>query len=129
MLLLVLLAVASSLGRVPIEATHPVLAGPRYFFYPAVTILWALLWLAARAPRHVSAVAAALVGVTVPSALLNFTGMSWTPERPWSEQAMACSSAAAPYTFDIQIGLDTSHWHETLEPPDCQRLAATALLH
>lgn len=36
-------AIALSIVRAPIEAMHPVVAGPRYFFYPFVLVAWILI--------------------------------------------------------------------------------------
>ena len=45
---LLLGSIALSISRVPVTVIHPVLAGPRYFFFPYILLAWVLLQAACR---------------------------------------------------------------------------------
>ena len=121
-------AIASSIVRVPVEAPHPLLAGPRYFFLPFILLAWMLIWISMRAKLLPSLAAIALAAAFLPMGFSNFFGVPQVPKRPWAEQVDDCANAQS-FTFDIQYGLPHIQWKVTLTGEDCRRLIEQSWLN
>ena len=111
----------------PVTGPHPVLAGPRYFFFSTSIVFWMLIWTTIRGPRILSVVGALLIGTYVPALLTVFRFDQQVPKLSWEEQVKACM-ADQDYTFDIQYGLPFIHWEVTLSGENCRSLSARSLL-
>ncbi len=125
--LLLVFALASSVSRVPVNAPHPLLAGPRYFFYPITFIIWMLIYLAIGAPKILSSFAALMIGSYIPALFLDFNFSLQVPNVKWSKQVRACTKAET-YTFAIQYGYPSVQWEMTMDGADCRRLVAQSLI-
>lgn len=123
-----LAAVLTSVLRVPVSAPHPLLAGPRYFFFPLILIGWMLLVLAVHGRRVVSLAAMFIAGAYVPSFAADFVYEPQIPKRPWSQQVAECLMSSSSFTFDIQYGLPNIPWSVTLSGDDCRKLQSNALV-
>ena len=119
-------AIVSSVSRVSVSAPHPLLAGPRYFFFPLILTGWMLIMLVREAPRRVGMAAMVIAGAYIPSFAAALTFEPQVPKEPWTDQVAACESAEADYTFDIQYGLPQVHWSSTLSGDECRALQAGA---
>lgn len=119
-------AIVSSVARVPVTAPHPLLAGPRYFFFPLIITIWMLIWIAFRSRRSWAVVSSTFLGAYIPSLAVDFFFAQQVAKQPWSQQVQTCMTSES-YTFDIQYGLPFIHWQTTLSGQDCRRLASSAL--
>ena len=116
-------AILSSVARVPVDAPHPIFAGPRYFFYPITCILWMLVWITARSRRRPAAlVAAAFIGAYVPLLARALPFRDQVPVLAWPKQVKACARADT-YTFQLEF----AGWKTTLRGEDCRRLIRQSL--
>lgn len=116
-------SIISSLVRVSVTAPHPYLAGPRYFFFPLITTLWMLIWIASTNHRIAQAIAGLFLLAYMPSLIHDFDGPLWKPVKPWKEQVAACIKTQGPYRFDIQYGFPPGYtWHLVLNGSDCRDL-------
>ena len=120
-------AILTSVSRVPVEAPHPLLAGPRYFFFPLILTGWMLLLVCRDAGRSTVVLAALIGGSYIPSFAADLAFEPQEPKLPWETQARACMAAPGNYTFDIQTGLPYVHWIETLPGDACRSLDQAAL--
>ncbi len=119
-------AIFTSVARVPVDAPHPLLAGPRYFFFPLLLTGWMLIMLAQEARRSVALIAMIIAGAYAPSLAASFLYQPQEPREPWPDQVAACVAAPDTYTFDIQLGIPNRSWALTLRGDDCRKLEATA---
>lgn len=119
-------AVVASVARVPVQAPHPLLAGPRYFFYPTVLVLWMLIWITARG-RWLSTRCAALLAICTftPALAVNFNYAAEKPLTAWEDQVVACAASATNYTFDAQF---SELWHVTFSGEVCRQLIAASII-
>ncbi len=120
-------AIITSISRVSVDAPHPLLAGPRYFFFPVILTGWMLIMLAIEARRSVGLAAMAIAGAYAPSLAAAFLFEPQIAKKPWNEQVNACMAAPEAYTFDIQVGLPQISWSSTMEGDDCRKLNNRAL--
>jgi hypothetical protein len=116
---------AVTLFRIPVDAIHPFLAGPRYFFYPFILLSWIMIWLASVANR----------GTRFGLALAFL--IAWLMCAPhfsrrhdpvdWQMAVMACARSTRhdlPAHFD---GQSTTMWHASLTGLECQKLLRESL--
>lgn len=120
-------AIVTSIVRVSVSAPHPILAGPRYFFFPVILTAWMLLMIAQEAQRPTGMVAMLIMGAYVPSAAAGILFEPQVAKQPWVEQAAACTEAPGPYTFDIQYGIPEVSWSSTMQGDDCRRIKKAAI--
>lgn len=87
-------SIAISIARVPVEVMHPVLAGPRYFFYPFIFLGWLLIELAAAS--NFGWIRAALL-LPLIGATHQFVAYGPRGHHPidWQQQMNACLAALA----------------------------------
>lgn len=119
-------AVLTSIARVPVGAPHPLLAGPRYFFFPLILTGWMLIMIAKEGHRTVALCATLIVGAYAPSLAAAFHYDPQVSRAPWPDQVAACVASPSDYTFDIQLGRPDASWHLTLSGDDCRALQAGA---
>jgi hypothetical protein len=119
-------AVLTSIARVPVEAPHPVLAGPRYFFFPLILTGWMLIMIAKEGPRTAALCAAIIAGAYAPALAAALAYDPQVPRAPWPDQVAACVASPGAYTFDIQLGRPDAAWHLTLSGDECRALEAAA---
>jgi len=124
-------AIGMSLCRAPIEAVHPVLAGPRYFFYPYVFLAWLLLQHTGAKSVTVRVVATVLLSLAALQAVL--IGPRHHDDLPWAESLMACAGGETPQAITAlpvhYDGVAERAWHVDLTTAECRRLVDGGILH
>ncbi|MDB5026606.1 MAG: hypothetical protein JWO66_295 [Candidatus Eremiobacteraeota bacterium] len=123
-------AILLSAGRVNVLALHPVLAGPRYFFYPYVFEGWFLLQVAflARA-AWVRSAAVALIALATINAL-PVLGRSHI-DLHWRENVANCAQAGdfEPYAIPVEMdGTAATTWTLTLTGGLCRQFLSRDVL-
>ena len=117
---------ATTALRNPIDVIDPLNAGPRYFFYPFITLTWILIWIAALAPAHVRILL--LAGCLM--------GVAWVYKRmtrsheamDWRGQITACTRSGQ---YDLPIHYDgraNNMWYIRLTGQQCRDLIAWSLI-
>lgn len=113
-------AVAATLVRVPVEAIHPKLAGPRYFFYPFVLLAWALIQIAALEKNVVR------IGATIVLALAGRNALEVAQRRhdaiDWRANVEQCLHEDAHLMQIHYIGSSAGLWQVRLTNAQCRRL-------
>jgi hypothetical protein len=117
---------ATTALRNPIDVIDPLNGGPRYFFYPFITLTWILIWVAALSPAHarVLVLAGCLMGV------------AWVYKRmtrshdamDWRGHIAACARSDR---YDLPIHYDgraDNMWYVRLTGQQCRDLIAWSLI-
>lgn len=111
-------SIALSVARIDPSILHPVLAGPRYFFFPYILIFWMLIQLG----HKVSAIwHYTFLGVM----LLNVVPV-WSrshDDLKWKNHIVSCSLFPSKYTVPVHSdGNKYSAWSVELLGPKCAEL-------
>lgn len=115
------MAIVASVTRVSINAIHPALAGPRYFFYPFIFLGWILLWMISDGnitQKIISCIC--LIGAVIVFVQI---GQRHSDRMDWSANVRQCEkldSFSMPIQFD---GHKNLAWHVTISGSDCRRLS------
>ena len=117
--------IAASAARIGVDVIDPLVAGPRYFFYPFILIAWLLVSLMVSAPRRAGrAVAAGLLSVS----LVNAVSTGWSHDHAeihWTRHVASCVHFAR-YTMPIVLdGQAGNYWRQTYTRDQCRRLGGT----
>jgi hypothetical protein len=120
------LTVAVTLSRVPVEAMHPYLAGPRYFFYPYIVLGWGLLWLAAASPPSLRAGLIALVLLSVAQGLPRLARHH--EPLDWKGEMIACARSDGRTIPVLTTGRLDDLWTLTLTGAQCRALIEGSLI-
>jgi len=117
--------VALSLARHPVSIPDPLLAGPRYFFFPYVLLGWIFLEGAARERRWALRAAFALPLIL---AMVNAVQSGWSMEQadiPWTRHLASCPHFDV-YGMPIQsdAGWTQGVHYADYTRPMCERLGA-----
>lgn len=124
--LALLASIAVSVARVPPEVTHPVLAGPRYFFFPYIFLGWLILELIAETPRwYASVLALAFVG-----GMHQFVvhGPRGHHAVDWQAHMSACRNATVSYPLPVHLaGNRADAWVALIPPGGCEKLYARSI--
>jgi hypothetical protein len=113
LLLALAMAILSSIVRVPVAAPHPVLAGPRYFFYPFIFISWLLTLIISTSDQRYASMMRALAA----AALLG--GGTMLAQRfvrhqqaitPWADQVAACLTRPTSTFVIHRTGMLNGTW-------------------
>ena len=111
--------------RVPAEAPHPFLAGPRYFFYPFITLSWIALWVAAKSSPPIRY---GITAVCCSSPALSLFAMSLRHETiDWRRHITACAQSER---YDVPIhynGNASMAWDLDLLGEQCRKLISGSL--
>jgi hypothetical protein len=113
--------------RVSPEIVHPVLAGPRYFFYPYILMFWILTW---RLAESVNLRTRIISAVLITIALLNGLASGFSSRhdhldwRDYVDRCMAGETNRIPVHF---AGDATNTWILEVSPEECQRLMKAGL--
>lgn len=111
--------------RIPVADMHPLVAGPRYFFYPFVLLSWMLLWVAARsaAITRYGLIALCCWPVLLTGKLLQHRHQA----IDWRMHIAACQQSQA-YTIPVHSsGELSSLWNMTLIGEQCRKLVHDSL--
>ena len=124
--------------RVPIGKIHPMLSGPRYFFYPFMLMTWAGLWIA-----FVSGpIVRSILGIAYLSALFIAVSYEYLPgykyagfqrrhdHVDWREHVGRCARRgdAEKYVMPIHTNGDANAlWPRELTGAQCRALVADSL--
>jgi hypothetical protein len=115
-------AIMASISRVAIDQLHPVLGGPRYFFYPYIFLTWLLLYIYGEASSRMRA----FIGVVFACAFTQFLmhGRQEYDTFRWRAELGRCINAGNDiYQLPIQFaGPKTIAWHVALKGTQCQQL-------
>lgn len=130
--ILVAMMVAIRLAGTP----HPIVAGPRYFFYPYVICMWLGIWLAATTNSTPVRSLLALAMITGIAAAIQFKTMSpYAGFRrhhapiDWSAAIEECASANGISHLPIQYDGDPAQqWRLDLYGSQCRALLAQSIL-
>lgn len=122
----VAIAVSSlTLARVPISITHPMMAGPRYFFYPYIIAMWLAIWLACLSRREMCVALLSLIAFAVLCAVtwpapFPFVGfMRHQIVLDWRADVAACASSLETYQFPVQYDGSDKVWKVPLTGEQC----------
>jgi hypothetical protein len=120
------LIVAITSVRVPVRDIHPLLAGPRYFFYPDILIAWLMLWLASRADGLARV---ALTILTVVPALQILPSMQRRHAAiDWAAHIRQCAGQDGQFPVPIHFAGDSKDmWTVKLSGQECRSLLARSL--
>lgn len=123
-------SIALSAARVPISILNPVLAGPRYFFYPFVFEAWLLLQIVflARTPAVRSLAAFILLLATLNAVPVLSRSHD---DLHWLANVASCKQIGDNETYDIPIesnGHATAAWSLKLTGAQCRSLGAHDIL-
>lgn len=120
--------ILAAITRVPVDIIHPVLAGPRYFFYPFIFLAWALLYIYSETGVRFRA----FIGVVLLLALSQFAmhGRFEYDTFHWRAELKRCvAEGAGTYQFPVQFaGPKEIAWHVPLTGVQCQSLVDRSLL-
>jgi len=122
-------SVLASVSRVSPEISDPILAGPRYFFFPYIFLGWLLLYvLADGLPWQKALVVVAFFGSTYQYAL---HGQRFHDRFAWRAELAKCSGFAdKPYEFPVHFNGDAKlAWHVPLTGLQCDELRRRSLFH
>lgn len=123
---MLVIAIASSIVRVPVSIMHPVLAGPRYFFFPYILLAWLLIQAASMGAAWEKLIVTLLLVAALHQTALY--GRRHSDPINWRQQLAACSSSAAPYALPIQFdGSRDTLWHVTLTATQCRALQSRSM--
>ncbi len=115
-------ALLASISRVPVEVLHPVLSGPRYFFYPYIFLSWLLLY----AFSEVRMPARAMISAAFLIALVQFSlhGRQSYETFRWRAELQNCVARGdEAYRMPVQFaGPKEIAWHVELTGLQCQEL-------
>jgi hypothetical protein len=122
-------AVLASISRMPVLGTHPIVAGPRYYFFPFTFLAWMLLYAVPEIARPWKI----LVTLLFAGALLQFVtyGQRGQDEISWKQELKQCrASGDAGYPLKIQTDGNLANvWHVALTASDCGELKRRSLFH
>lgn len=114
------LGIATSIVRVSVEIIHPILAGPRYFFFAYIALSWLLIQLAA-----LGCLKQRMVVIIIFAFALRQTssyGQRFHDEIDWQSEIIACTQSTnyhLPIHYD---GMRERAWSVPLRGEDCRRL-------
>jgi hypothetical protein len=121
-----IIAIAASVARAPLDSIHPVLAGPRYFFLPYILLAWLLIQAASVGATSERLLVALLLFSTLHQTLLY--GQRFQDPINWQAQVHACATSPKPYNLPIQFdGLHATAWKITLDSSDCRQLLSRSI--
>lgn len=127
LVLAMLASIAISVARVPPEVFHPILAGPRYFFYPYIFLGWLIIELIALIPRR----GAVVLTLGLGGALHQFVayGPRGHHAIDWEMHMTACEASSEPYSLPVHFaGNAADAWVATLPAGACMKLQDRSLL-
>jgi hypothetical protein len=118
-----------------VSRVHPMLAGPRYFFYPYIICLWLGLWVTAIINLAVVRVLLMLAMVASVVMAVRFdTGTPYIGFRrhhtriDWASAIEACASGEELSQLPIQFdGNPASLWYLSLQSRQCRALLAQSI--
>lgn len=125
------LAGLSSLRQTP-AITHPILAGPRYYFYPYIVLSWALVWMIVLAKPPIKPVVMAAIALALANATGHFA--RYHQHLDWRAHLDRCLRNEEPGTQRIPIhfaGLTAQPadlWFIDLTRQECERLVGRGLI-
>lgn len=116
-----IIAIAASVARAPLNSIHPVLAGPRYFFLPYILLAWMLIQVAcAGATWERLLIALLLVSALHQTAIY---GRRYQDSIDWQAEIHACVASQKAYKLPIQFdGSRETTWKVMLSSDDCKQL-------
>jgi hypothetical protein len=115
------MSIAASVARAPMAAIHPLLAGPRYFFYPFLLFAWLLIQMAAEKGQKSRWIAMASLACAL--VICVTYGQRRNDRMDWSANLRACA-ASETYAMPIQFdGNKSNPWHVMLTGEQCKELA------
>lgn len=121
-----IIAIAASVARAPLDSIHPVLAGPRYFFLPYILLAWLLI----QAASVGTIWERLLVALLLFSALHQTATYGQRRQDPinWQAEIHACATSPKPYGLPIQFdGWRATTWNVTLSGSECRRLLSRSI--
>lgn len=112
--------------RVPIDILHPVLAGPRYFFYPYILFAWLCIWIAASSAFPVGLIMVAGYAFALTSVWQGLTRNHDTLD--WRANLETCVRSDT-YEFPIHVaGKAGETWAIPLTGALCRQMIDRALV-
>lgn len=109
-----------SITRVSVEMIHPVVAGPRYFFYPFIFLGLLVIEMGTR-----TRILSACCLVVMAFSMYRFHDVGSRTHDPisWEQQLRACAEADGIHPLPIHFdGNSTTPWHVRLPGSDCVRI-------
>src|ERR1700694_1513181 len=120
------LSVVISVARVPVEAMHPFLAGPRYFFYPYILLGWIFIWIAAETGGRMRFVIAMVPIVAVCLALPKMQRRN--DKLSFGTQIRSCANSDSDRDIMVHFaGVASATWNIRLTPSDCKQALERSL--
>ena len=125
LLYLLIATISLSVARVNPKIIHPILAGPRYFYFPFVIIFWLLLqcyWYS-RKKYWLCGIAIIFILLGVTNAIPAWTRCSPHDDLSWKKHLRLCY--VWPKTYNIPIhynGRLSEAWHLPLSGEQCRQL-------
>ncbi len=123
---LVGVSILLSIKRVPVEIIDLVAAGPRYFYYPFITITWLLIWFIGSSNGWVRYISVTLLLFPVVTFIDHFSRNSVA--HNWRAELLQCVNWPE---YDILIktdGLLNTPWYLKLKDKECQELINQSVL-
>lgn len=121
-------AIAMSAVRTNPDVVHPVLAAPRYFFYPYILLFWTLAWtLAQTISLKLRAISAAFIAIAVLNGLTSGFSRYHDPLdwRGYVDRCVAGEINRIPIHF---AGDANMTWVLGISPDECRRLVEMSLI-
>lgn len=116
-----MVSIAISVIRVPVELINPVTAGPRYFFYPFIFLGWLIIELLPISHRGL----VGLLSIALLAGLHQFAlyGPRGHHAIDWKVQLQKCAEARRNYKFPVHFaGNRDDMWGVYLSPSGCKAL-------
>lgn len=111
--------------RIPLVDMHPLVAGPRYFFYPFVLLGWMLLWVAARSGGFTRY---GLVALCCWAVLWTGQFLQRRHEAIGWRMHMAACQVSETYTMPFHMtGQLSSLWNVTFTGEHCRKLVRDSI--
>ncbi|WP_148294039.1 hypothetical protein [Azospirillum sp. B4] len=118
--------IVASISRVPVATMHPLLAGPRYFFFPYIFLAWLLMQAAMDGQTWQRVVCTGLLVLGV----YQFTerGQRRHMNFSWPQEMAACRADDEMHKVPIHYdGSKNLAWHVDLSGADCRKLKDRSL--
>lgn len=122
LLFLLFASIGLSVARLDPNIIHPILAGPRYFFFPFILLSWTLLYICSKNKYYA-------IGILPILALSVFISLkSYGREHDyleWRNHIYACSKQSENYRIPVHFNGDEAlAWNISLSSEKCQELLA-----
>jgi len=120
LLFMLIASIGLSVIRVNPNLLHPILAGPRYFFFPYILLSWSLLYIIFK-NKYYFFTTSPILALSI---FLSFSHFGRIHDGlNWKNHIATCEKAHSLYTIPIHCnGNKNKTWSISLDPTQCKKL-------